>query len=448
MSRPRHVSPRPAPAPALLAGRRFPLVVAGLLALSGCDRLKGDEQTPTVARGEAESEAKPEAKPEAKAKPEAEAKGAQTKGAQTKAQAQADPKPVGLEGTTPIVDPQPAVVTPAVVAPPTSARTQDEQNTIAVFEAAAPATVFVTQTQVVHDMSMRTVEVPAGAGTGFIWDAEGHIVTNCHVALADCNARRQARKLSVTLYDQKTYDAELVGADPLKDIAVLKITPTTPLVPIRRVPADTEIVVGQKTIAIGNPFGLDHTLTTGVVSALGREVKGIGGVTIRDMVQTDAAINPGNSGGPLIDSRGQLIGMNTMIFSKSGSSAGIGFAVPHTVIQRVVPQIITKGRPTRVGLGVSILDDGVARRLGVEGVVVDRVGASSPAGKAGLRSATKTSTGWEIDVIVGVGTERVKSFDDLYTALEAKSPGDKVTLSVLQVPGDKVVKIETELIEL
>jgi len=295
---------------------------------------------------------------------------------------------------------------------------------------------------------MRSVEIPAGAGTGFIWDAEGHIVTNCHVALADCAALRPARRLSVTLYDQKVYEADLVGADPFKDIAILKITPTDPLVPIRRVPAKHEIVVGQKTIAIGNPFGLDHTLTTGVISALGREVKGIGGVTIRDMVQTDAAINPGNSGGPLIDSQGRLIGMNTMIFSSSGSSAGIGFAVPHMIIQRVVPQIIENGRPTRVGLGVSILDAGVAQRLGVKGVVVDRVASSSPAGVAGLRSAKRTETGWTFDVIVGVDGERVEAYDDLYTLLDDKAAGEKVTLSVLHVPGDEVVAIETELVEL
>jgi S1-C subfamily serine protease len=355
----------------------------------------------------------------------------------------------GPDGATPIVNPQPDGATPIVPAPPESARTQDETNTIAVFEAAAPATVFVTQTQVVTDAFLRAMEVPAGAGTGFIWDADGHIVTNCHVALADCARGIAARKLSVTLFDQKVYDATLVGADPYKDIAILKITaPAATLVPIRRVPAEYELVVGQKTIAIGNPFGLDHTLTTGVVSAMGREVKGIGGVTIREMVQTDAAINPGNSGGPLLDSRGQLIGMNTMIFSASGSSAGIGFAVPHTVIERVVPQIITKGRPTRVGLGVIMFEEGAARRLGVEGVIVERVAASSPAAKAGLRPATRTATGVEVDVIVGIDGERVKSYDDLYTAVEDKAPGTKVTLSVLRLPGEEVVKIETELVEL
>jgi S1-C subfamily serine protease len=427
--------------PASVVRRPFaPLAAALALVLplvpAGCDRLTGGEPEP-AAKTEPVPAAKTEPAPEVKAEPVPEA---------------VERKPVeiakGSDGATPIVDPQAPVTTPAVPELPSDARTQDESNTIAVFEAAAPATVFVTQTQVFTDAALRSVEVPAGAGTGFIWDADGHIVTNCHVALADCSLLRPARKLSVTLYDQKVHEATLVGADPFKDIAVLKIATTDTLVPIRRVPTGHELIVGQKTIAIGNPFGLDHTLTTGVISAMGREVKGIGGVTIREMVQTDAAINPGNSGGPLIDSRGQLIGMNTMIFSASGSSAGIGFAVPHTVIERVVPQIIEKGRPTRVGLGVSILDDGVARRLGVEGVVVERVAASSPASKAGLRSASRTATGWEIDVIVGIDGERVKSYDDLYTTVEDKPAGTKVTLSVLRLPGDEVLKIETELVEL
>jgi S1-C subfamily serine protease len=426
--------PRASVARRSLASLAAPLA---LLVLPSCERLTGQEEP----KPKVEAEAKVEPKPEAKAQPEV---GIDPDEVARKTA----PVEKGPDGATPIVDPQAEVTTPAVPAPPESALTQDETNTIAVFEAASPATVFVTQTQVAIDPLLRAVEVPAGAGTGFVWDAEGHIVTNCHVALAECDRGIAAPKLSVTLFDQKVYPATLVGSDPFKDIAVLKITATDTLVPIRRVSAEYELVVGQKTIAIGNPFGLDHTLTTGVVSAMGREVKGIGGVTIREMVQTDAAINPGNSGGPLLDSRGQLIGMNTMIFSASGSSAGIGFAVPHTVIERVVPQIIAKGHPTRVGLGIEKFPDGAARRLGVEGVMVDRVAATSPAAKAGLRSATRTATGWELDVIVGIDGERVKSYDDLYTAVEDKAPGSKVTLSVLRLPGEEVVKIETELVEL
>ncbi|MEM7159041.1 MAG: trypsin-like peptidase domain-containing protein [Myxococcota bacterium] len=424
---------------------RGALLIASLVAVASCDRLTGGDAEPEAepaSKAEAEPEAKPTAPP---TEPKPEAITAQTVAAKPVA------APVAADGSTPMVNPQaaPTTATPAVAAPPPEARTLGEQNTIAVFKAAAPATVFVTQTQVVQNWSTRALEeAEAGAGTGFIWDAEGHIVTNCHVALADCSAGRAPRRLSVTLYDQKTYDAKLIGSDPYKDIAVLKIEPDKPLVPIRRVPSGYELVVGQKTIAIGNPFGLDHTLTTGVISAMGREVQGIGGVTIRDMVQTDAAINPGNSGGPLLDSRGQLIGMNTMIFSSSGSSAGIGFAVPQSVIQRVVPQIITNGRPTRIGLGVSILDPAVARRLGVEGVVIDRVRPSSPAGIAGLRPATRVASGWALDVVVGVDGERVMSYDDLYNALESKAAGEKVSLSVLRLPGEEVVTIETELVEL
>lgn len=428
------------PSPYRLLHRPGSILCASLLALGACDLLDAPpDKAPTDQRSEPTA---PVEVPAVDDSVDADDDTAPT--------AKATPvgMPAGEDGSTPIVDPQTPAATPAVLPPPASARTQDEQNTIAVFDAAAPATVFVTQTQVVRSGFMSTTEVPAGAGTGFIWDAEGHIVTNCHVALADCSRGIAPVKLSVTLFDQKVYEATLVGADPYKDIAVLKIETNDPLVPIRRVPAGHEMRVGQKSIAIGNPFGLDHTLTTGVVSAMGREVKGIGGVTIRDMVQTDAAINPGNSGGPLIDSRGQLIGMNTMIFSSSGSSAGIGFAVPHPVIERVVPQIIANGRPTRVGLGVSILQDTAARRLGVDGVVIERVAATSPAAAAGLRSAERDAKGWQVDVIVAIDGKRVKSYDDLYTALESKTPGEKVTLSVLRLPGEKVETIETELVEL
>jgi S1-C subfamily serine protease len=349
---------------------------------------------------------------------------------------------------TPVVDPLPPVQTPKVDAPPADARTADETNSIDVFEAAAPATVFVTQTAVITDMAMRSVEVPAGAGTGFIWDTDGHIVTNCHVALVDCPRGIKAPKLSVTLYDKKVYDAELVGSDSFKDIAVLKITPPEGLVPIRRPSKDYKLTVGQKTIAIGNPFGLDHTLTTGVVSALGREVNGIGDVKIRDMVQTDAAINPGNSGGPLLDSQGQLIGMNTMIFSRSGSSAGIGFAVPHGAIGQVVPQIIKTGKPMRVGLGITKEDDSASIKLGVEGVIVRSVSRESPAYAGGLRGLERVGADLQFDVIVGIGTKRVKTYDDLYAELESKTAGDKVTLQVKRMPEGKVFNVETELVEL
>lgn len=327
---------------------------------------------------------------------------------------------------------QPAVTpqtTPEVRRPSANARPEAEQNVIDVFRAAAPATVFVTQKRVVRDWSMRALEIPAGTGTGFVWDDQGHVVTNYHVI----DAGRSRGRYSVTLYDQKTYDAELLGGDPNKDIAVLKLVDVTgPLTPIRVLPEGNTLEVGQTAIAIGNPFGLDHTLTTGVISATGREVQGYGGISIRDMIQTDASINPGNSGGPLLDSGGHLIGMNTMIYSKTGSSAGIGFAVPVSTIRRVVPQIITKGRVDHPGLGIEPLSDQYAAREGIEGVVVIRTFPGSPAAQAGIRGLSQDRAGNLVlgDIIVGIDDKPVKSFDDLYNTLDNYKVGDEVTVRV------------------
>jgi S1-C subfamily serine protease len=346
----------------------------------------------------------------------------------------------GSEGASPARPADP--VAAAVVAPlsPT-AQTEDEQNTISVFRAMAPATVFVTQNQLVLDRySMRAAEVPTGAGTGFLWDDQGHVVTNYHVVDG-------ARRLSVTLHDQSVWPATFVGGDPRKDVAVLKIdAPTASLVPVVRPPAGFELEVGQKTLAIGNPFGLDHTLTTGIVSALGREIAGYGNVTIKGMIQTDASINPGNSGGPLLDSAGRLIGMNTMIFSQAGQSAGIGFAVPYTTIERVVTQIVAHGRVTQVGIGIDRLDDRIARRAGIDGVAIVQVEPGSPAAEAGLRGLTMTPQGAKVgDVIVAVDEVAVHDFDDLYNALDPHAPGDRVAITVLRE--GKRVTVEVPLIE-
>ncbi len=318
--------------------------------------------------------------------------------------------------------------TPLVPPPSPTARVEDEQNSIDVFRAAAPATVFVTQTQVVVDYwNRRTMEVPAGSGTGFLWDQDGHVVTNFHVVDG-------GKSYTVTLYDQSEWPAKLVGGDPRKDVAVLKIdAPPEKLVPLRR-PAEGYLPeVGQKALAIGNPFGLDHTLTTGVVSALDREMVGYGNVTIRGMVQTDASINPGNSGGPLIDSAGQLIGMNTMIYSKSGSSAGIGFAVPVSTVRRVVDQVIETGRVEQVGFGIRVLDARTAERIGVRGAAILEVLPDTPAAKAGLRGFTRTQRGLRLgDVITRVGKESIASYDDLYNALDGLAPGDEVEVTFLR----------------
>lgn len=401
----------------------------GLVAL-GCDLGSNDDAAERSAAAVAGKPDVNEPDPEAKPKPPVEAVPV----------AAEEPKPADpVAASTEKVDP----LSPG-------ARTEGERNTIDVFGAAAPATVFVTQSQVVYDrFSMRAAEVPAGAGTGFVWDKDGHVVTNCHVVLRDCNPRTGEPKLEVTLYNQKSYTAKIVGHDAAKDIAVIKIeAPSGSLTPILRPAEKYELTVGQKTIAIGNPFGLDHTLTTGVVSALGREVKGVGGLTIRDMIQTDAAINPGNSGGPLLDSTAQLIGMNTMIYSSTGSSAGIGFAVPVMTIKRLVPQLIRSGHAERAGLGINILRDDQARKLRADGVVVRTVPEESPAAKAGLRSMAESRTGLAYDAIVAVGETRIKSFDDLYGALEAKKAGDVVKLMVRRYPGTDVKTLEVELVAL
>lgn len=320
------------------------------------------------------------------------------------------------------------VADPAPVQPLSQVATiEDERNSIEVFRAMAPATVYVTQNQLVLDRySMRATEVPAGAGSGFVWDGQGHVVTNYHVI-------DNARSLTVTLHDQSTWTAQLVGGDPRKDVAVLKIdAPASVLVPIVLPPAGYEPQVGQKTLAIGNPFGLDHTLTTGVVSALGREIVGYGNVTIKGMIQTDASINPGNSGGPLLDSAGRLIGMNTMIYSQAGQSAGIGFAVPHTVVERVVTQIIETGRVSQVGIGVTLVDDHIARRAGIEGVVIREVRPGSPAATAGIRGLSVSPRGAPVvgDVIVKIDGAAVRNYDELYNALDVHKAGDKVTVGI------------------
>jgi S1-C subfamily serine protease len=334
---------------------------------------------------------------------------------------------------------------PAPVTPLTpNARTEDERNTVAVFRELAPSTVFVTQKQKVRTdiFSMDVEEVTAGSGSGFIWDNQGHIVTNFHVVQA-----ARGTTLTVTFFNQQEVPAKVVGAEPRKDIAVLKVTAAAEVLKPVRIPQSQSLEVGQKTVAIGNPFGLDHTLTTGVISALGRKVEGIGGVTIRDMIQTDAAINPGNSGGPLLDSAGQLIGMNTVIFSKSGASHGIGFAVPVSTIARVVPQLISKGRAETVGLGISIDPQRRLEQLNrIPGIIVREVPQGSPAEKAGLRGLRRLPSGDLAlgDVIVAIDGKKVETFDDLYNGLDAHRPGDKVEVGVRR--GEQVITLTMEAI--
>jgi len=346
--------------------------------------------------------------------------------------------------------PAPAAPAPAPVAAPAppapivplspGTKTEDERNSISVFEAVAPSTVFVTNKRVVVDPFRRSVEeTPQGTGSGFLWDNKGHVVTNNHVV-------QGAQALSVTLFDHRTYDARVVGTDPQKDIAVLELQGAPSNLHPIRAEKGIELAVGQKTLAIGNPFGLDQTLTTGIVSALGRSVPGDHGVTIRDMVQTDAAINPGNSGGPLLDSSGRLIGMNTMIFSRTGASAGIGFAVPVSSILRVVPQIIKGGKSDQIGIGVVIdPDQRLERTYRIRGVLVLRVAESGPAAKAGLQGTSMARGGVSFgEIIVGIDAEPVNDYDDLYTILDRHQPGDTVKLAIVR--GEQRLQIPIRLV--
>ena len=250
----------------------------------------------------------------------------------------------------------------------------DEQQTIRVFEQATRSVVFIANTSIQRDpWSLNMFEVPQGAGTGFVWNRKGHIVTNFHVVY-------NADAIAVTLANRKEYQARVVGVDPDHDLAVLQIKASPRVLFPLKIGSSHNLRVGQKVLAIGNPFGLDHTLTTGVVSALGRTIKSLTNRTIEGVIQTDAAINPGNSGGPLLDSVGRLIGINTQIVSPSGVFAGIGFAVPVNTVNRIVPDLIQYGKLIRPGLGVSLVADSVAQRAGIEGVMIRKVYPRSGSG--------------------------------------------------------------------
>jgi len=304
---------------------------------------------------------------------------------------------------------------------------EDEKNTIDIFRENAPSVVYITSIALRRSLfSVNAVEIPQGTGSGFVWDKKGRIVTNYHV-ISD------ASRIRVTMSDQSTYKAVLVGADPDKDLAVLQVNaPQQVLKPIA-VGESENLLVGQKVFAIGNPFGLDHTITSGIISALGREINAITGRTIRGVIQTDAAINPGNSGGPLLDSAGRLIGVNTAIYSPSGAYAGIGFAVPVEAVNQVVPDLITYGRMIRPGIGITLVDERIAARLGVEGVLIRDVERSGPADRAGLQP-TRMYRGEIVlgDIITGISGESVRSFDDLRTILDNFKIGDEVELQLLR----------------
>lgn len=321
-----------------------------------------------------------------------------------------------------------AVVPPRAVTP-RGDLAADEKGTIELFERSKDAVVFISTTQRVQEFWTRDVfTIPRGSGSGFLWDDAGHVVTNYHVVEGAAEAR-------VRFSDGKELSAALVGASPMHDLAVLRVGAAAKRQPLP-VGSSGDLKVGQKVFAIGNPFGLDWTLTTGIVSALDRSLRGEAGV-VEHLIQTDAAINPGNSGGPLLDSAGRLIGVNTAIYSPSGASAGVGFAVPVDTVNRVVPQLIAKGRYSRPTLGIESdprLSELVSARLGVKGVVVLRVRPGSGAEAAGLQGSRFSPDGsfQPGDIITAVEGKAVESLPALQARLDDYRIGDSVRLSLLR----------------
>jgi S1-C subfamily serine protease len=319
----------------------------------------------------------------------------------------------------------------------------DEKATIELFKRCAPSVVYVTNLAVRRDFfGLNVTEIPQGTGSGFVWDSNGYIVTNFHVI-------QGAQAAEVTLSDHSTWPARLVGYEADKDLAVLKIeAPAAKLTPIA-MGHSSDLLVGQSVFAIGNPFGLDQTLTTGVISALGRQISSVTNRAIQGVIQTDAAINPGNSGGPLLDSAGRLIGVNTAIYSPSGGqgggSVGIGFAVPADTVNAIVPQLVSHGKVVRPGLGIVTADDTLARRFGLDGALVLHVTAGGAAERAGIRATRQDDYGrlYLGDVIVAVNGQAVGSSDELSTQLEKLSVGDTVTLTLLR--GDTRLKVSVKL---
>ena len=350
----------------------------------------------------------------------------------------------------------------------------EEAITVALFKRCSPSVVHIRTSAVARTpFSVDALEIPQGAGTGIVWDEHGHIVTNFHVI-------QSAQRAKVTLSDNTTWEASLVGYEADKDLAVLKISgpatlepgsgngldvggsfggmrlsPAPPqqksyagkqvpdkLVPIQ-VGTSQGLQVGQRVLALGNPFGLDRTLTQGIVSGVGRDIRSITGRTIRDVIQTDAAINPGNSGGPLLDARGKLIGVNTVIYSPSGASAGVGFAIPVDTVRRVVNAIIRSGRVVRPALGVHCAADAQRGQLGLrQGVLIIDVTPSGPAAKAGLQGTFRDRYGALVlgDVILDVDGVAVNSVEDLLAAVEEKHPGDAVKLRVSRDGKERTVQ--------
>lgn len=324
----------------------------------------------------------------------------------------------------------------------------NEKSTIALFERASPSVVHVFAQAAAQDRGLMDIDNESEGesgnsgtqtGTGFVWDGAGHIVTNTHVVQA---AAQSGGSVSVRLSSGEVVPATLVGMAPSYDLAVLQLGRSLRLPPPLAIGSSADLKVGQSTFAIGNPFGLDHTLTTGVISAVRRRMPTSEGREVSGVIQTDAAINPGNSGGPLLDSAGRLIGVNTAIVSPSGASAGIGFAIPVDVVNRVVPELIKAGRVRNPGIGIIAGQEATAARLGIDGVVVLRVLRGSPAAQAGIRGVD-SQTGTIGDIIVSAGGREVHRLADLTAAIAEAGIGATVELGILRDGRLRQVRVGT-----
>ncbi len=309
-----------------------------------------------------------------------------------------------------------------------------EKSTIALFERVSPSVVQVMVLRDGGNALLGEDDARTGSGTGFLWDAAGNIVTNAHVV-------QSARRVAIRTSTGSIYNAEIVGTAPNYDLAVVRVLRFAGLPPPVPLGKSSDLRVGQSAFAIGNPFGLDQTLTTGVISALKRRMPTAAGREIADVIQTDAAINPGNSGGPLLDSAGRLIGVNTAIISPSGFSAGVGFAIPVDIVNRVVPELIKTGRVRTPGIGIVAAGEALSSRLGVEGVVIVRTTPGLPAEKAGLRGIDPR-TGTLGDVIVAVDGKRVRTLSDLTDVLEQVGVGKQIRLTILRGGSEQTLSVE------
>ncbi len=312
-----------------------------------------------------------------------------------------------------------------------------ELTAVNIFKSASPSVVFITSIELrTSFFSLNVYKIPKGSGTGFIWDKKGRIVTNYHVI-------ENASQVEVTLSDHSVWTGKVIGIAPEKDLAVLEIdAPENVLKPLS-IGESSNLMVGQQVFAIGNPFGLDQTMTSGIISALNREIESVSGRTIQGVIQTDAAINPGNSGGPLLNSKGKLIGINTAIYSPVGVNSGIGFAVPVNTITKVIPQLIVYGRLIKPGLDIAVADQRVANRLGIKGVLIVDVYEGGNAYRAGLRG-TEIRYGEIVlgDIIVSIDNYSISNYNDYLNALDNFKVGDTVTVGFIRNKRKKSVKIK------